>query len=535
MIIPAQAIGSSIQAQTVIVGAGPAGMSLALDLADRGVDVALLSSGSLAPDRLSQDLSKAESFPDYHADPRSLDARRLGGLSWAWGGRCLPLQPLDFVPRAELDLPGWPIEYADLMQHGETAAKFLGIGHPDFEPRAQLENADLSLERWASMPALANKHKKVLAADDGPKVYLDITCSGAEIDEHGKVIAIQAKTPDGKPVRVKGSDFVLAAGGLETARLLLWFSEQNGRTAPRWTGRGYMGHLKAQIADIRAPDDIVGTLDYRQGVDCFVRNRLALPEQTLVDRRLPNIQFWLDNPTMSNPGHGVPGLSLAYLALATPVVGPRLLPSAMRDYFVGFGKPSMAAHMKNVLRSPFGAARYCLASWSSRRTIPVRPGYITRKSDGFHRLTCAAEERPRFQNGLTLGTSRDQNGMPRSIIKRDLHPDDINGLINANRALIEACASKSIHMRLDGQNSKLEEKVRISSGDGYHQIGTARMGLSKNDSVTDPECRVHGISNLFVAGSSVFPRCGQANPTFSIVCLSHRLAGTIAKGYSYAD
>lgn len=138
MIIPAEAVADAIDAQTVIVGAGPAGMSLALELSKRDVDVALLSSGSFGPDRSSSDLSRAESYPDHHADPRLLEGRRLGGLSWAWGGRCLPLEPIDFVPRPEFDLPGWPIEHAELMRHAAAAARFLGIGEADFRPEATL-------------------------------------------------------------------------------------------------------------------------------------------------------------------------------------------------------------------------------------------------------------------------------------------------------------------------------------------------------------------------------------------------------------
>lgn len=316
----------------------------------------------------------------------------------------------------------------------------------------------MSLERWASLPALSRKHEAALSTDTGPKVYLDINCCGAEIDEHGKINALKAKTLDGRSVRVGGSTFVLAAGGLDSARLLLWFFETNGRTAPSWTGRGYMGHLKAQIADLSAPADVIETLDYRLTADCFVRHRLALPQRTLIDRRLPNIQFWLDNPTMSDPAHGVPGLSLAYLVLAMPAIGNRLLPAAMRDYFVGFEKPSWRSHASNVLRSPFGALGFCLASWRDRRTEPVRPGYIARKRNGFHRLTCAAEERPRFQNGVSLGEERDANGLPRAVIRRELHPDDVAGLIEANRTLIDTFASKAIKMRLDDPNSDLEKK-----------------------------------------------------------------------------
>ena len=529
MLISSTAVSDAIEAQVVVVGAGPAGMSLALDLTKRGIDVALLSSGSMGPDRAFDDLSRAESLPNYHADPVALEGRRLGGLSWGWGGRCLPLDPLDFKARPELDLPGWPIGRDDLMKHAEDAAGFLGLGTANFDGEGAVSGAELTLERWASQPSLAKRHLAALSSKDGPRVYLDMTCCGAKIDENGRITDLKVMTKAAKSVRVTGSTFVLAAGGIETARLLLWFFDQNGRSAPKWTGRGYMGHLKTQIASLKASPDIIGNIDYRETPECYVRNRLRLSDQTLVDRGLPNINFWLDNPPMSDATHKVPGLSLAYLALSTPFLGPRLLPTALRDYFVHHGTSQQGKHLLNVLRDPVKAFGFCYSVWKDRRTEPVSPGRVAGLSNGYFRLSCAAEERPRFQNGVSLGRNRDRNNMPRAVIRRDLHSDDIEGVIAANRAMGEAITSDAVELLVDGPENELGDRIVASSGDGYHQIGTARMGHSVNDSVTGPDGRVHGLGNLFIAGSSVFPRCGQANPTFSIVCQSLRLARQIIK------
>lgn len=530
MLISSTATSGAIEAQVVIVGAGPAGMALALDLAGRGIDVALISSGSFGRDQTSGDLSQAQSLPAHHADPAKLNARRLGGLSWGWGGRCLPLDTLDFEPRPALDLPGWPIRRGDLMQHAQSAADFLGLGPPEFESSDTLPGVQLSLERWAAVPSLAEKHRQALSAEKGPHVYMDMNCTGAMIDENGQITALEAMTVDNRQVRFTGSTFVLAAGGLETARLLLWFFDQNGRTAPKWTGCGYMGHLKTQISQIKASDDVIQQLDYRRTPNCYVRNRLGLPGDRLIDDGMPNINFWLDNPYMSDGSHGVPGLSLAYLALSLPGLGPLLLPAALRDYFTGQSKPQLGVHLRNVGRNPFDAVSFCYSVWKGRRSHPVNPGQVVRPRDGWHRLSCAAEERPRFQNCVTLGESRDRHAVPRAVIRRDLHPDDIQGVIAANIALNEALSAlERIEARLEGPKDKLYDKIVASSGDGYHQIGTARMGSDPSESVTDPDCRVHGVRNLYVTGSAVFPRSGQANPTFSIVCLSARLAEHIAR------
>jgi choline dehydrogenase-like flavoprotein len=58
---------------------------------------------------------------------------------------------------------------------------------------------------------------------------------------------------------------------------------------------------------------------------------------------------------------------------------------------------------------------------------------------------------------------------------------------------------------------------------GWHQIGTTRMHEDPRRGVVGPDCRVHGVENLFVAGGSVFPTCGDANPTLTIAALALRL------------
>ena len=65
---------------------------------------------------------------------------------------------------------------------------------------------------------------------------------------------------------------------------------------------------------------------------------------------------------------------------------------------------------------------------------------------------------------------------------------------------------------------------------GGHMMGTTRMGSDPTLSVTDAQGRVHGVKNLYVAGSSLFPSTAAANPTFTIVALSLRLADYLAKG-----
>lgn len=532
MIIPAEVAPDAIEAQIVVVGAGPAGMALALDLARRGVDVALISDGSFAPDSLSPALSRAESRPEHHVDPATLEARRLGGLSWSWGGRCVAPEPLDFEPRPELGLPGWPITRAELLARADDAAAFLGVGAPSFADGDDAAPPGLraTLERWAAEPRLAVRHRAALEAAGGPRVYLDLAVAAADVDEIGAVAALTAIAPGGRAVQLKAARYVLAAGGLETSRLLLHLFESNGRPAPRWTGRGYMGHLSGRVLRIRPTARQRAALGYFRADGCWARRRLAPPEALLREKTLPSIAFRLDNPHPADPAHRAAGLSLAYLALTSPALGPRLAPGPMRGFLTGDGPRRAAAHLAYVLRDPVEAARFGLAVWRGRRAAPIRPGTLARTPGGWLPLAFSAEERPLPENRIALGRERDAIGLPRLKIDRRLHPDDLAGAAAAQREMVGLLRRAGFEVEdIAVRDTEIRLDIERSSGDGYHQIGGARMGLGPEDSVTDADCRVHGLANLHVAGAAAFPRSGQANPTFAIICLALRLAAHLAR------
>lgn len=67
-------------------------------------------------------------------------------------------------------------------------------------------------------------------------------------------------------------------------------------------------------------------------------------------------------------------------------------------------------------------------------------------------------------------------------------------------------------------------KQTVTYGRAHHHMGTCRMSTDPDSGVVDPECRVHGIENLYIVGSSVFPTGGARQPTLTIAALALRLA-----------
>ena len=72
----------------------------------------------------------------------------------------------------------------------------------------------------------------------------------------------------------------------------------------------------------------------------------------------------------------------------------------------------------------------------------------------------------------------------------------------------------------------------FSNPSGGHHMGGTRIGFKSSNSVVDKNLMVHGVDNLFIAGSSVFASAGYTNPTFTIVQLSIRLAEHLSKKLS---
>jgi choline dehydrogenase-like flavoprotein len=139
-------------------------------------------------------------------------------------------------------------------------------------------------------------------------------------------------------------------------------------------------------------------------------------------------------------------------------------------------------------------------------------------------LTARAEMRPSAANAVWLTAERDRSGLYRPAARCVIGADDFQSAEATVRVLGDVL-TRTNRGRVRFNNDPLYRNV----GGGGHIMGTTRMGSSRSNSVVDRDCRVHGYTNLFVAGSSVFPTGGYANPTFTIVALALRLADHIAE------
>jgi len=532
--------------EVCVVGAGPVGITLALELARRGRRVLLLESGLAKLDPRAEALGEAEILTPRHQPPMSVtNQRSLGGASNLWGGRCVPLDPVDFLPRDAVPGSGWPITAQDLEPYLTAACAYAGCGEAHFfEPftRTAICNPDFSfehLERWSTQPRFKDAYDARLRTEPNLRLVLGATVTGLEFEDDGWVRAAIVRGLDGSRTEIAARQFALTAGGLETTRLLL---AEQARSPHRFggpdgaLGRYYMGHTIGGIADMAlSGPELDGELDYfNDGRGAFARRRFT-PSHDLQEREgFSNIAFWPEFPPIWNASHGDAVMSLGYLVLSVPWLGRLLLTEAIRRSHTGLDlspEPVRAApHIANLIKGLPAAARF-FPGFLYRRYVakPRLPGFFQTNQARRYAIRYHAEHAPHRDSRVSLSDQVDALGLPRLKIDLRFHDSDIRAVIKAHACFGDWLARTGLgRMEWTFPEAELEAEVMRQSQDGHHQIGTIRMAASADQGVVDADCRVFGASNLFVAGSAVFPSSSQANPTLTAILLAVRLAERLA-------
>ena len=545
--------GASLQTRLVVIGAGPGGIVIALEACRRGVDVILIETGNRRPTSDNQRLSVAHRHqPELHAPVEIAVSRQVGGTSSIWGGRCVPYDPVDFVIRNTTPGSVWPVTFEDLQGYFGRACDWMKCGRPVFDVTqldhlvpnmiAGLEDGDVltsSLERWSLPTDFGRVYYKELCDSATLRLITDATCVLIDLDSEGsRATGVQCKTLSGKGFSVHADDVIVAAGGLESTRLLMCSTTPDGRSIGDHSGHlghWYMAHLEGVIADLVLDTPAKSTVySYERDIDgSYVRRRFTFDETYIVKHDLPNISGWIANPELPDASHRDPYLSLTYLMLISPI-GPLLAPSAQRKSLTGTKIPGAPygivdrspvwRHVLNLLRHPVETVKFALNFGVKRVFSRSRkpPGFFVDSPDNRFRFQYHGEHFPHFESQVRLSDDVDALGMRRLEIDIAFTDDDIDGVIAAHQHWDEYLRSSGIG-RLEYLADDLDAAVRARTGGGFHQVGTTRMSSEPEDGVVDKNLAVHGVSNLHVVSSSTFVTSGQANSTFMIVVFALRL------------
>jgi choline dehydrogenase-like flavoprotein len=534
---------AAFDADVCVVGGGPVGVVAALELSGRGARVLLLESGGTAPSRAAQSLSAHENLrPETHHDPEIVVARRLGGASNLWGGRCLPFDPVDFAPRPWPELPAWPIGPADLAPFEEAACRYLAAGRPVWREPLPGVAADPafgweSLERWSNVPRVQVLHREALARRETLLAALGATVTGFDYDGSGRIAALDLHLEGPGRGGLAAREVVLCAGGNESARLLLAERRRRsdlfgGPDGP--LGRFYMGHVNGRIADIVFEDAALhdGLNFHVDAHGSYVRRRLVPSPETQAEARLLNVAFWPVVPEAKDPAHRSGPLSAAYLVLSVGPLGRRLVAESIRRQVVGEGPARRGAHLRNLLLDPLRTLTAIPDYlWRSRAARMRLPGFFLTNPARRYGLEYHSEQLPTPDSRLTLAEATDRLGLPLLRVDLRFSEEDAASVVRAHDAL-EDWLRRNRLARLEHRVARDARAAAVLAlaRHGAHQVGTVRMGTDPRGAVVDGHCRAFDVPNLHVVSTAVLPTSGQANPTFTAVQLGLRLARRLAPG-----
>lgn len=537
--------GATLAADICIVGAGAVGITLALELGRSGLDVLLLEAGGTRAEAEVQDFYRGTvTRPALHNPIHEYRERRLGGSTTIWGGRCMPFDPIDFEWRDWIADSGWPIPYSALNTYYARANRICEAGafayrlddafdraaQPMIDGFAGEAFSSDTLERFSCPTDFGRRYRDRLAALHNVRLMtgcavtdIGLLASGAAVDR------LTLRTRAGATLSVKARHVVLAAGGLETTRLMLASDGvmANGIGNDHDVlGRYYMCHLAGTIGDFRPR---AGSAGVWHGYDIaddgtYCRRRLAIRPSAQRIHQIGNFVARLHHPHIPDARHGSGVLSALYL-------GRVLIPRAYRKRVEAsdpFGLRGTARHVANVgLHAP-EVARFARQMLLQRRLAERKfPSVVVRPRNHSFSLDFHAEQEPNRDSQVRLGAERDAYGMRRLEVDWRYTDRDV-ATVRTALDLLAADLRRSGAGTLGFDPDQVEaEMIRYGAYAGHH-IGTARMGTDVRRSVVDPDCRVHGISNLHLAGAAVFPTSSQANPTLTAVALALRLGERLA-------
>lgn len=529
--------GQALECEICIVGAGAAGVTLALELAKHGREVILLEAGGLKHDRRVQRLyAGTVASPAVHLPPDTDRARRLGGTTSLWGGRCIPLDPIDLEKRDYVPLSGWPISYDELTSNYERAHVYCQCGSTDYDATTALpdgtrpmipglDDDDLitsSLERWSPPTDFGKVYRNALRSSRCVHVLLNSVCLELECGESGRTVGkLHVSTPEGKRFAVRAQTTVLCGGGLEVTRLLLvsdGIHREGLGNETGWLGRGYMCHVRGVIARLQLNAGTPIIFGYERdadGVYCRRRFSIAAPAQRR--DRLLNINMMLDRSLIGDPAHRSGMLSLAFMAKSLLGKSQEIVSGGTKSYFY-------LRHLANIL-SGSPEILSVLPGWFRARFVAGRriPSILPVSKENNYHLYYQSEQIPNSDSRVVLSDTRDELGVPRLHIDFRITEQDCDSIFRAHELMNRALRSSGIG-RITYTSEHPREDIYLHQAVLGHHLGTTRMAHNPRCGVVDENCRVHGIDNLFIASGAVFPTSGQANPTLSIVALAIRLA-----------
>ena len=515
---PSEAQGTD--AEVLIIGAGIAGLVTAVKLYERGMRSVVVESGGRIQDSAKHTLNRVEQTGQIYAGAEQR-FRCLGGTSSRWGGAMIPLLPEDTDLHTAGWAPAWHIPYERIMaQLPDIERKFRLIPGPYedtqiIEPQGPAaENFVARLAKWPPfrMRNVAIAFDKALRAPDGPEIWLNANVTGFAFDPAGNLCGVSAHSPSGKALKVAARTVVVAAGAIESTRLLLIADRQcdDRLFAPDDVlGRYFNDHLSAPIADLKP------------------NNRIAL-------NRVMGFRF--EHGTMRNLRFEMRGsarrqssLPASFTHVAYESTG-RSGFDAFREVFRAFQARRFPQPL-DVVRAASDVPWLIRALWW-RYFV----GRLLYPSNGKFTAHLVIEQRPMRENRITLSANAsDLFGLPLAKLHWQVGDEDkIKFSKIAKQFFAMWRESRLQHLaELVPWDESKSHAILQQCGGIYHPSGTIRIGTNRTNGVVNADLQTFRISNLYVVSTATFPVVGGANPTLMMMLFGNDLAERLANQKRY--
>lgn len=507
-----------IEGDLCIIGAGAAGISIARELLGTPYKVILLESGGFEYDEQTQSLYDGKNIGLPYFSLKEARLRFFGGTTNHWGGMCAPLDPIDFEKRDWIPYSGWPISLEDLNPYYARAQKvcelgpyrydmeFWGQQEPNLSP-LPFDTSKISYKIFQYSPPtrFAKVYGETLLKANNIVLWTYANVTAIETSTNAAMVTgVRIKCLNGKEHQVQARYYVLACGGIENARLLLISNQtetQGLGNRHDLVGRFFMEHVHIASARLLVPSSLLWE-QYVLHPESEPKVHLTLNEQVQRERKLLNCTFDLcatdcrevalfnESQQLNEANERFKEEIRLYLEALHMCDNNALL----------VGKPECLKSLDN--RTEIATSELILFSMLEQAPNPTSRVMLDREKDILG--LCKIKLDWRLTDLLRQTTEEANQLMAYELGRSGL------GRLQLLKWLIQ-------------EDRSWPQFPQILRG-GWHHMGTTRMSTNPKTGVVNPNCQVYGVSNLYVAGSSVYPTAGTANPTLTLVALAIRLA-----------
>jgi hypothetical protein len=481
-----------------IVGAGAAGILLAVKLSEAGKNVLLIESGHFDYDSKKQKLNEVTQSGKYLSNAVEGRVRSIGGTTIAWGGQSLPFSALDFSKREWVGGSHWPIDFKEVAKYYEEANGFMNIDKLDYkkdifkkiklkDPGFDTAKIHFHVSKWAPIPDFKKLYHTFLSKY--VTVYYNAHLIKIKKNGSQTVTAISLSNFKGEVFQVPVRELVIAAGGIESIRILL---NNNLGNQSSLLGKGFMDHPCIRIGKVRSKK--MYELQRRFNTHIWEGRkyslRLSLSEAFQEKEKTLNcsacLQFRLPDDLFD------PYAEIKYL---------------LQDY-----NPirvlKLFRHIPTIIRS-----------WLA--LINHKFYYKARASAD---LLLMVEQESFNESFINLSKEFDEFGQQRANIHWDVTKKSWHTVVKAAEILkseLERLGIGDIEIFPEIEVDIVDWKGKLT--DVNHHMGGARMGNSSENGVVDANLRLWDTSNVYVCSSAVFPTSSHSNPTLTLLAIGCRL------------